>query len=197
MEKRTSFNLVLEERNILTRIGFKGPSKNVKPALKGAVETGKREALTLVEPAALWTVIDYEETNKHPIFDGASRVALCLCTIGPRLEEVIAGTMETDVLRGLILDAYGSQAVAEISRQVIQDIEERARRMGLSAGKRFAPGYKSWPVEEQAFLFGHLPGHLIGVRLTDSFMMVPRKSYSFRVNFQAPACAAPGSAPSA
>ena len=33
----------------------------------------------------------------------------------------------------------------------------------------------------------------VGVRLTDGFMMVPRKSYSFRVNFYpAPVGGAPG-----
>lgn len=185
MEKRTSFILALDERKILTRIGFKGPSKDLKPSLKEAVEEEKRSALTLVEPAALWTVIDYEETNKHPIFAGAVRVALCLCTIGPGLEAAVAELMKTDILRGLILDAFGSQAVAEVSRQMGREIEGRALEMGLSPGKRFAPGYRSWPVEEQAFMFRHLPGHLIGVRLMDSYMMVPRKSYSFRINFGA------------
>lgn len=183
IEKRTSFDFVLEDRKILVRIGHKGPAQGVKPTLAEAVREEKARALSLIEPAAIWTVIDYESTNKHPIFTGAVRVALCLCTIGPRLEKAVAGLMESDVLRGLILDAFGSQAVSEISRQIVRDVESRAGESGFRPSKRFAPGYRSWPVEEQAFLFGHLPGQTIGVRLTDSFMMVPRKSYSFRINF--------------
>jgi hypothetical protein len=187
MRQRAAFDLVLDERKVLTRIGFKGPDREVKPVLRTTIGEERRRALTLVRPASLWTVIDYKETNRHPVFAGAIRVALCLCTIGPALEAAVAELMETDVLRGLILDAFGSQAVAEISRQTERNVAARARELGLVPSKRFAPGYRSWPVEEQAFLFSRLPADRIGVRLTDSYMMIPRKSYSFRVNF----CAGP------
>lgn len=187
---RTAFELTLDERKILVRIGHKGPARSARPALIDAVRDGKERALRLARPAAIWTVLDAAETNGHPVFAGAVRVALAACTIGPELEAAAAEDMASDVLRGLILDAFGSQAVAEVSRAVVRDIEARAGAEGLVPSRRFAPGYRSWPVEEQAFLFGRLPGSRIGVRLTDSFMMVPRKSYSFRVNFYPP-----GSAP--
>jgi hypothetical protein len=183
VELRTAFELVLDERKILTRIGHKGPTASVRPSLAEAVREEAARARTLIEPAAIWTVLEAAETNGHPVFAGAVRVALAICTIGPRLESAAASLMEGDVLRGLILDAFGSQAVGEVSRAIVRDIEARAREQGFVPSKRFAPGYRSWPVEEQALLFGRLPAGLIGVRLTDSFMMVPRKSYSFRVNF--------------
>ncbi|MBN2205946.1 MAG: hypothetical protein JW742_00955 [Candidatus Aminicenantes bacterium] len=184
--KRTAFELVLDERKILTRIGHKGPARSVRPSLALAVREERERAFRLVEPAAIWRVLEAGETNGHPVFAGATRVAFAVCTIGPRLEEAVAGLIGTDVLRGLILDALGSQAVSEISREIVRDMEGRARAMGLTPSRRFAPGYRSWPVEAQAFLFKCLPGDLIGVRLTDSYMMVPRKSYSFRVNFFPP-----------
>jgi cobalamin-dependent methionine synthase I len=55
--------------------------------------------------------------------------------------------------------------------------------MGLWPSKRYAPGYRGWHLSDQAFLFRMVGADAIGVRLTDSFMMVPRKSYSFRINF--------------
>jgi len=191
--KRTAFDLALDGRKILVRIGHKGPSGSVRPSLTEAVREGRERALALIDPAAIWTVLDARETNGHPVFAGAVRVALAVCTIGPRLETAVAQCMESDILKGLILDAFGSQAVAEISRAIVGDIERRAREAGFVPSTRYAPGYKSWPVDEQAFLFGRLPGDLVGVRLTDGFMMVPRKSYSFRVNFYpAPGGGAPG-----
>ena len=183
IEKRTAFDLVLDERKILIRIGHKGPTQDIRLSLAEAVGEEGQRARTLIEPAAIWTVLDGRETNGHPVFARAARVALAICTIGPRLEKAVAESMGSDVLRGLILDAYGSQAVSEISRAIVRDVEVRARESGFVPSKRFAPGYKSWPLEEQAFLFGRLPGETIGVRLTESFMMIPRKSYSFRINF--------------
>ena len=38
--------------------------------------------VSLLQPASILTIIDYEETNKHPIFNQAEKVALCICTIG-------------------------------------------------------------------------------------------------------------------
>jgi cobalamin-dependent methionine synthase I len=43
---------------------------------------------------------------------------------------------------------------------------------------RFSPGYCDWPVEEQRILDGILDFSKIGVRLTDSYMMAPKKSVS-------------------
>jgi len=56
--------------------------------------------------------------------------------------------------------------------------------MGLWPSKRFSPGYKKWKLDEQRFIFDILPAQDIGVRLhQESWMMIPRKSVSFRLNF--------------
>jgi len=62
-------------------------------------------------------------------------------------------------------------------------LKKEGPALGLWPGKRFAPGYKGWDVSGQKLIFSVLPAAEIGVRLTESFMMIPRKSYSFRINY--------------
>ncbi|MBU0895073.1 MAG: hypothetical protein KJ584_00600, partial [Candidatus Omnitrophica bacterium] len=51
-------------------------------------------------------------------------------------------------------------------------------RKGMSASMPFSPGYCDWPIEEQIKLDKILGFSRIGVRLTESCMMAPRKSIS-------------------
>ncbi len=173
-------------RRILVRIGYRKPSVPEDDPILGVLKDEARRAEGMIAPAVAWAVIDPGETTGHPVFDRARRVALCVSTIGPRLEEACAAYFQkNEDLRGMILDALGSDAVGRLSRMADHFLAEKALSMGLWPSKRYAPGYKGWDVSEQAFLFSVVPAAEIGVRLTESFMMVPRKSYSFRLNYYA------------
>ncbi len=88
------------------------------------------------------------------------------------------------MIRSLILDALASEAAEEVARHSDQILAQKARELDLWPSKRFSPGYKLWPLTEQKFIFSLLPGEEIGVKLNPiSWMMVPRKSISFRTNF--------------
>jgi len=89
-----------------------------------------------------------------------------------------------EMTRALILDAFASEAAEEVARQSDRILAHKAREFDLWPSKRFSPGYKSWPLTEQKFIFSLLPGEEIGVNLNpQSWMMIPRKSISFRINF--------------
>jgi len=88
-----------------------------------------------------------------------------------------------EMARALILDSLGSEAAEEAAIQSDRILVEKAREMGLWPSKRFSPGYGKWDIREQQYVFQVLPGKDIGVSLTESCMMIPRKSVSFRINF--------------
>ena len=175
--------MVFNEQRILTLIGYRKAHKINPAVLKLIAEEGDK-IHSLLRPAALYTILDYSETNRHSIFNHADQVAICVCTIGPDLEKKSTELLEkNDILRGLIWDAFGSEAVEQIANKTDLMIADKALRMGLWPSKRFSPGYRHWPLEEQRFIFRMLPAGKIGVRLNAAFMMIPRKSISFRVNF--------------
>lgn len=183
--KITRFHIDIEERRIFRLIGYKKRNVNIDESIKELMRDEKRKLYRLIQPSSIYRILDYEETNRHPIFEKARKVALCICTIGLQLEEEVARLMEhNELVRALILDAFGSEAVEEVAIQSDRFLAKKARRMEFWPSKRFSPGYGIWNIKEQRFVFHILPAREIGVRLKpESYMMIPRKSVSFRINF--------------
>lgn len=184
VEKIENFRVEFDEKRILRLIGYRKRPEEIKKPIKSLIAEEKKKLDNLLHPASIYTIIDYAETNKHPIFKDAEKVAICVCTIGPELEQEIKNLMEkNEMTRALILDALGSEAAEEVAIQSDRILAEKAREMNLWPSKRFSPGYGKWDIKEQRYIFRLLPAADIGVRLTESCMMVPRKSVSFRINF--------------
>jgi cobalamin-dependent methionine synthase I len=184
VEKIADIKVEFDEKRILRLIGYKKRPKEIREPIKSLIAEEKKKLGNLLHPAAIYTIIDYAETNKHPIFKDAEKVAICICTIGPQLEQETKKLMKkNEMTRALILDALGSEAAEEVAIQSDRILVERAREMSLWPSKRFSPGYGKWDIKEQRFIFHILPAAEIGVRLTESCMMIPRKSVSFRINF--------------
>jgi hypothetical protein len=184
VKKIKDLRIEFDEKRILKLIGYRKKSQKPNEPVTKLIQEEKKKLHGLLQPEAIYTVIGYDETNKHPVFNHAEKVALCLCTIGAKLEEEVENLMKkNELLRALILDALGSEAVEEVAIQSDRILAERAREMNLWPSKRFSPGYGNWDIREQRFIFGLLPAHEIGVSLKESCMMIPRKSISFRINF--------------
>ncbi len=184
VEKIENFTVEFDEKRILRLIGYKKRPTEIKEPIKSLITEEKEKLDYLLHPASIYTIVGYDETNKHLVFKDAEKVAICICTIGPELEQEIEKLMEkNEMTRALILDALGSEAAEEVAIQSDRILAEKAREMNLWPSKRFSPGYGKWDIKEQRFIFRMLPAADIGVRLTESCMMVPRKSVSFRINF--------------
>lgn len=179
-----SIVIAIPTQKICVRIGYRTSSDKVSPSVIDSIEMAKSRANKLMNPQAIYRILDYSETNQHPIFVHAKKVALCICTIGSQLEFESAQLMKSgELIKALILDAVGSEAVEQVARQSDRVLCEKARNMNLWPSKRFSPGYKSWIIEEQRYIFRMIPSEEIGVTLNESCMMIPRKSVSFRINF--------------
>lgn len=184
IEKIENLKIEFDEKRILRLIGYKKKSQDIKEPIKKLIAEEKKKLGHLLHPSSIYTILDYDETNKHPIFQDAEKVALCICTIGPALENEINHLMgQNEMVRALILDSFGSEAAEEAAIQSDRIIADKAREMSLWPSKRYSPGYGKWDVKEQKYIFQVLPGKDIGVSLTESCMMIPRKSVSFRINF--------------
>lgn len=109
----------------------------------------------------------------------ARELSAVVCTIGPRLEEEATACFDShEPLRGLLLDGIGSAAVDCLAQEACQLINGEALSRGYKASSPLSPGMSGWPVSEQWPLFQLVPAEQIGVHLTPSAMMIPRKSIS-------------------
>ncbi len=191
----TDFCLSLEVEHVLRGQGI-DPDRarpDVVVAARGVLD----EAQSLLAPAALYAILPMRDFQHQrvtldggAIFEGplvaralagATQVAFAVCTIGPALDERVTALFAEDPVRALALDGAGTAAVGEVTRMVRARICGKASLRELGAGMRASPGQEGWQLEQQRVLFSLVPAEEIGVRLTESCLMLPRKSISFVV----------------
>ena len=112
-------------------------------------------------------------------FPEAKELAIAVCTIGPKLEEkVTAYSNSGETLRGVLLDGIGSAAVDSLTYEVCKFMASEVSPRGYHVSSPVNPGMPGLPITEQWQLLKMVPAEEIGVSLTSSGIMVPRKSTS-------------------
>ena len=113
---------------------------------------------------------------------GADAVEAVICTIGERLEKLSAELFGTDPSLALALDGLANAAVDQMMEKICCDLEIEAMAEGLKISTPVSPGSSEWPLEiGQPVLFGAIKPDLSVIRLSESFLMIPKKSSSFIV----------------
>jgi hypothetical protein len=155
-----------------------------------------RQSLGLIEPKAIYSEVGVRDVLNGQILleDGsrldsrllakklicAGRIFPYLITIGPRLEEQVGKLSSSNLLESWVLDKLGTYTLRLIRQKVQERIEGE---VGVKVSK-FSPGSTShWDIKQQEVLF-----HLLfarpqdqeefGVTLTQSYLMIPKKSVS-------------------
>jgi len=108
--------------------------------------------------------------------DHAERVFPFVLTVGGALEEKAVSS--GDLLRQYYLETLADLALGSVAQTFEKYLK---RRFGLGKISSMSPGsLPDWPLTEQTALFSLLGDTQaeIGVRLTDSLLMIPRKSIS-------------------
>jgi len=188
--------LSLKTREVLRRQGLGGEAK-VRPEIKILI----RELLAsvkktrLLEPAVAYEYYTVSSMNGSQIslegdkaihgplipaiFPEAKELAVLLCTIGPRLEKQITDYSKSgEAMRGMILDGIGSTAVDMMVLEVLRRLASEVSSRGYEISSPVNPGMPGFPLTEQWNLLGLVNADEIGVSLTASGVLVPRKSTS-------------------
>ncbi len=106
----------------------------------------------------------------------ANKVFPYIISVGPELER--AASAQGDLLKQYYLEEMANIALGCAADWLVNQLEARYGVTGLA---NMSPGsLEDWPITEQAKLFSIFGDteRLIGVRLTDSMLMLPRKSIS-------------------
>ncbi|OGO18979.1 MAG: hypothetical protein A2144_05350 [Chloroflexi bacterium RBG_16_50_9] len=106
-------------------------------------------------------------------------LAVIVATIGPGLEKQVTDCFSRgEPLRGALLDGIGSAAVDSLTQEVCKLIAVEAASRSYQVSSPISPGMPGFPIAEQPRLFKLAPAQEIGVSLTSSCVMIPRKSAS-------------------
>ena len=158
---------------------------------KGEIQPLIDMATTLIEPRALYDVRFIEAKLEDSVMvdgvrlesrvlrknlDQVERIFPFVITLGSGLGDKQAKT--ADLLENYYLDTIGNVALNSAREQLKRRLKSR---FALEKISFMAPGsLPDWPIEQQAPLF-KLLGDVdssIGVKLTDSLLMMPAKSIS-------------------
>lgn len=167
-----------------------------------------KEYYKLINPKALYTQISFSSdeegiklnsteihfaSTKLKIFAGHSssaekeisakdfkknKIVVYLVTIGPGIDNKVKHlAAEGNVFEAYLLNGIGAGAAEMAANDLNLYINDN---FGYGTPyKRFSPGYGDWPVSDQGKIFKLLnPEKNIGVKLTESFIMLPEKSTS-------------------
>jgi len=165
------------------------------PELVAVAEQALAEGLPLLKPAVAYRQLEIESLQHERVMlaggvylsgtlvaqhlGSAEQVVVILCTIGDALEKRVSKLFASDSPSALALDGLGSAAVEALATAACNHFEGLAAAEGMQATIPLNPGLTGWSVEEgQHELFALLDGSQIGVTLTPSSLMIPRKSTS-------------------
>ncbi len=137
-----------------------------------------REACQLANGRGCFSLLPASQAPELGLEDpGAEGLVLGLVTAGPALERRAHELAQQGQLtRALLLDAAGSAAAEETADRLSALVTAEE---GQASSCRISPGYGSWPLQAQPSIFARLPAAELGVELSPSLMMLPRKSISF------------------
>lgn len=104
--------------------------------------------------------------------DGASQAYVIALTLGASVDRYLKKQSALSHSRQFFADAVASALV-----EALADICESDIRKNLNLRPRFSPGYADFSLSSQRFILQRLSAdRLLGITLTDSYLMVPTKS---------------------
>jgi hypothetical protein len=186
--------LNLDIKQVLRRQGI--AKNHVRPGMLAlAQELVHVAEIHLLKPLAAYNIYPVVEVthdeihlNDFTVIKGgllssvlkqATELVTVVCTIGAELEQqVTAYLAENEVLKGVLLDSIGSAAVDSTLREFGKLIANEAVSRGYNTSRPLSPGIPGFPLSEQQRLLELSGAREVGVSLTSSVVMKPRKSIS-------------------
>lgn len=184
----------IDRRRVYRRIGYEAghePPARIASLMDDYIENVHH----IVAPHFAYEIRDIEWVQGYTIFvegsiileskviarmlEKCEKVAMFVLTIGDHLEETIRNLNEDGlVLHSAVLDAIGSNAAEMMADTIQKEIKGVVGRDGLIISPRFSPGYCDWNIQQQQMIFQAIDGDPLGVKLTDTCLMIPQKSIS-------------------
>jgi hypothetical protein len=195
-----NFRLNIDEEEVLRYQGCDSNNlKNVNPIIIKITREEIDKAYSLIETKGIYDFvkvnqihIDKGELNltnglslnvNNRMLDSLKEIdyiVFGIVTIGHFLEDKVFEYFSSkDFPKALALDAAGTVSVRYLRSYLSDLIYKKAGGKRLYITKYYSPGEEGWAIDQQKNIFQIIPADKIGVKITDSYMMIPQKSLSF------------------
>ena len=190
---KDGIDIHIDREEVFRYLGYQAGHK-VPARISSLVDGHIRNASRLIEPKYSYVIRHVDRVEGARVFFGdvifesrliaqlmrrCQEAAIFAVTIGGLLEEEVWQlARERRIVEAAIVDAVGSDATDKMADAIHNRIGEIASAQGFNISLRFSPGYCDWDIGQQRAVFHAMNGQSAGIRLTDSCLMVPRKSVS-------------------
>jgi len=180
----------IELRAIRQQLGLRNPEDS--PTAERIIAMELAVARTKIEPRQIQKDTEIQKIDGAKIFfggltveskslsnrlKGCTKATFFAATIGDKLDEDLTEHLENEETpQAMVLDAIGSVACEALAQETDEGISARARQEGYETTTRASPGYGDWKIESQKEVLEFLNAEKIKISLTDSFLILPRKS---------------------
>lgn len=165
------------------------------------------EAALLAAPRGIWQQYPYD-SERHTVvaapefpivgrsiekhLQGCEAVIILAATVGESIEEAVTQHFNAgEYAYAVLLDAAATAAVEQVADAMEKTMRPAAARSGCTMRWRYSPGYGDWPLTEQPHLIRLSQAEEIGIHLTESLMLWPRKSITAIIGLAKKDAAAP------
>ena len=116
----------------------------------------------------------------YGILKNSKKLAVFACSVSQELNEVLK-EYDDDFVEHYINDVIGTLIIEKTGKYLYDFIKKE--QFELKATNSLSPGNCGWQLESQKELFKLFPDNYLGIKLTESGMMIPLKSLSGVVGF--------------
>lgn len=181
----------LEKINLDMAFRYMGQRGAASAELRGLAEECEARLLSVISPKLVYAVFDVEFGAEYVSVSGTGlklsgesirghlagceKCALMAVTLGSGVDSLLRELESAAMEKAFVADALASAAVEQVCDMAEEEI--KARLAGAHFTWRFSPGYGDLPLEVQRDFLDVLNAQTrIGLTVTDSLILIPRKS---------------------
>jgi len=197
MAEARLFEVSMPEVTLQDLFTAQGADYSKRPPRPGITDLNLRvleEAKGLVRPLIIWQEVKVLGAGEQEIYleneltmrggllpkviGSAESAVLFAMTIGSTIDQRVKDyTDQGQTLEAFILDSAGSAILAKVANTALTEIAETYKAKQLSTTFPLGPGHSYWKgLEDVRSIINFLKGEQIGISLTDSNLMLPKKS---------------------
>lgn len=194
----------IDRNEHLRYLGYSG--QELSEAFCGKLDEAASRCLRVAEPKSFYRIFDVsenasgvelqgtvtslgtgvtllgEDIRNH--MRGAVRCAVLGATLGLGIDRELQRLQVAGMTDALLLNAACTVLIEQVTDRCEAEIVRRAGEVGFVTGFRFSPGYGDFPLSQQPEILAMLDGERrLGIRLTEGFLMLPKKSVTAVVPF--------------
>lgn len=130
------------------------------------------------------SLINIKSKDLQDLFKNSEMSAVMAVTLGFEVERKIKYYSLTNLAKAVVFDACAASYIEALCDYAEAEIKELAANSGYNITFRFSPGYGDVPISHQCSILDALNAQkLIGLSVSDSSILIPRKSVTAFIGF--------------